>query len=181
MGRRCTSAAVAAFALLSAPARGQGFSTAPLSAPAAMPANSLAPTAVQFLGWLRTQDPATVTGREQLIREHLYALIAQSVRQRFAAPKQLSCRKGTAQSPNCSRGQTDSVCPVLATWQRQSERRPYVLLLPRSPMASNSHSHQHLPTFHWQVSAGSGWCGSRTSSWSAPSPVSAWRMALRTM
>ena len=103
MRRTCVNTVVA-LALLAAPASGQGFSTAPLSAPSAMPADSLTPTPVQFLTWLRTQDPATFTGREQLIREHLYALIAQSVRQRFAATKATEPPKG------------DSTLAQLFTW-----------------------------------------------------------------
>jgi hypothetical protein len=94
MPRQCNYMAVAAFVLFAAPASGQGFSTAPLSAPSAMPADSLAPTPLQFLDWLRRQDPATFTSRAQLIREHLYALIAQSVKQRFAATQATEPLKG---------------------------------------------------------------------------------------
>jgi len=77
--------ALVALALLATPADGQGFSTLPLSAPSAMPRDSLPATPLGFVDWLRTRNPATFTGREQLIREHLYALIAQAVKQRFAS------------------------------------------------------------------------------------------------
>jgi len=63
----------------------QGFSTAPLSTPAAMPSDSLPATARGFLDWLRTQDTATFNSHAQELREHLYALVGGIVRQRFAS------------------------------------------------------------------------------------------------
>jgi len=86
--------ALAAVALLATPADGQGFSTSPMSAPPAMPRDSLPATPLGFLDWLRTRNPATFTGREQLIREHLYALIAQLVKQRFASTQTTEPAKG---------------------------------------------------------------------------------------
>lgn len=89
-------AVVAAFAPVAVPgtANGQAFSTAPLSAPAAMPADSLPVTSPAFLDWLRTQDPSSLTGREQQVREHLYALIGSAVKQRFASTQATDVPKG---------------------------------------------------------------------------------------
>ncbi len=66
-------------------ASSQEFSTAPLSTPSAMPSDSMPVTPRAFLEWVRGQDSSTVAVRAQQIREHLYALIAVAVKQRFAS------------------------------------------------------------------------------------------------
>jgi hypothetical protein len=48
-----------------------------------MPNDSLPGTPHAFLGWLRGQDRRTLAGREQQLREHIYALISEVVKQRF--------------------------------------------------------------------------------------------------
>jgi hypothetical protein len=101
-----TRGVLAACAVLLAPgvALGQGFSTAPLSTPAAMPSDSLPVTARAFLDWLRAQDTATFNTRAQEIREHLYALVGGIVRQRFAS----------AHSTDVPQG--DTTLAALFTW-----------------------------------------------------------------
>lgn len=66
-------------------ANSQEFSTAPLSTPSTMPSDSMPVTPRAFFEWVRGQDSSTVAARAQQIREHLYALIAVAVKQRFAS------------------------------------------------------------------------------------------------
>lgn len=74
-------------AMLSAPrlAACQNFSSAPLSSPSAMPSDSLPGTPQAFLGWLRAQDSSALNSQAQEIREHLYALIGEIARRRYAS------------------------------------------------------------------------------------------------
>lgn len=76
-----------AFITLTTPgiANGQGFSAAPLLAPSAMPSDSMPGTPRAFFEWVRAQDSSIVAARAQQIREHLYALIAVALKQRFAS------------------------------------------------------------------------------------------------
>jgi len=68
-------------------AHGQGFSPAPLLAPSAMPRDSMPDTPRAFFEWVQGQDSSTIAARGQQIREHLYALIALVVKQRFASTR----------------------------------------------------------------------------------------------
>jgi hypothetical protein len=105
-GIRTIRGVVAACAMLAAPgaAAGQNFSSAPLSAPAAMPSDSLLSTPQAFLDWLRTHDSSAFSSHEQEIREHLYALIGEIARRRFALTHTIDLPMG------------DSTLAQLFTW-----------------------------------------------------------------
>jgi len=96
MRRECLSGILAACAALITPrvVTSQGFSSAPLSVPSAMPSDSLPGTPRAFLDWLRAQDPSAFTDREQQVREHIYALIADVVKQRFASTQATDLPRG---------------------------------------------------------------------------------------
>jgi hypothetical protein len=64
------------------PAAGQGFDTLPLTIPVAFPNDSLPHTISEFLVILKHWTPST-QAHDQLLREHLYALIAQVAKERF--------------------------------------------------------------------------------------------------
>lgn len=66
-------------------AASQSFSSGPLSSPSAMPSDSLPGTPQAFLGWLRAQDSSTLNSQAQEIREHVYALIGEIARRRYAS------------------------------------------------------------------------------------------------
>jgi hypothetical protein len=89
MERQFLCLILGAFVALTSPgiANGQGFSTAPLLAPSAMPSDSMPGTPRAFFEWLRGQDSSTLAVHGQQIREHLYALIAVALKQRFAASR----------------------------------------------------------------------------------------------
>lgn len=95
-----TCAAVASSRALSS----QDFALAPLSVPAILPNDSLPGTPRAFLEWLRAQTPSALTNREQQVREHVYALIAEIVKQRF----------NLAQAVDLPRG--DTVLAQLFSW-----------------------------------------------------------------
>jgi hypothetical protein len=85
-----------AFTALIAPSvtRAQSFSPAPLSVPIAFPRDSLPVTAPAFMDWLTTHGPPGLPGDAQQIREHVYALIAQIIKQRFASTHSLDLPTG---------------------------------------------------------------------------------------
>ena len=65
------------------PAAAQDFSPTPLSAPTGFPRDSLPQTASGFIPWLELRSSALTPAQAQLVREHLYALISETVKQRF--------------------------------------------------------------------------------------------------
>ena len=80
-------AVLAACAVLVAPRAiaAQSFSVAPLASPSAMPSDSLPIRPQAFLGWLRAHDSSALNSQAQEIREHLYAIIGEIARRRYAS------------------------------------------------------------------------------------------------
>lgn len=85
-------------------AASQSFSSAPLSSPSAMPSDSLPGTPQAFVEWLRAQDSSALNSQAQQIREHLYALIGEIARRRYASAHTIDLPVG------------DSALAQLFTW-----------------------------------------------------------------